>query len=51
MQTLPDGSRYNGRFDLPGDREAAAEAGISVEDNNAMIQWYATCDTEDQIEV
>ena len=40
--TMPDGSRYNGRFALPGDLEAAALAGIDTNDEQALSRWYAS---------
>lgn len=38
---MPDGSRYSGRFALPGDLEAAA-AGIDTSDEHALKRWYAS---------
>jgi uncharacterized protein YjbI with pentapeptide repeats len=42
---MPDGTRYDGRFGLSGDLEAAAEAGINGDD--ALAHWYTTCAVED----
>ena len=38
--TMPDGSRYNGRFNLEGDLANAEETGIDVDDANQMALWY-----------
>ncbi len=38
--TLPDGSLYDGRFNLAGDLERAAAEGIDTEDAAAMQRWY-----------
>lgn len=47
---MPDGSRYDGRFALPGDLEAAGEEGINVTDRDAMTQWYAGVSAEERVE-
>ena len=36
---MPDGSRYDGRFDLDGDREDAPKAGINPDDTEAMMRF------------
>jgi hypothetical protein len=38
---MPDGARYDGRYALPGDLEAAALAGLDPTDTDAMAHWYA----------
>ncbi len=38
--TLPDGNRYDGRFNLEGDIEFAAAAGIDISDAAAMAEYY-----------
>ncbi|MBN1313633.1 MAG: pentapeptide repeat-containing protein [Anaerolineae bacterium] len=37
---LPDGSRYNGRFNLDGDLANAEYTGIDVNDAEQMALWY-----------
>ncbi len=37
---LPDRSRYNGKFRLPGDIADAKEDGIDVSNDEAMAEWY-----------
>ncbi len=37
---MPDGNRYDGRFELPGDIEAARKAGIDTNDAEALARWY-----------
>src|SRR5574341_283571 len=37
---LPEGSRYNGRFNLVGDIQDAEEDGTDTEDPKAMAAWY-----------
>jgi uncharacterized protein YjbI with pentapeptide repeats len=37
---MPHGARYDGRFNLPGDIEAARLAGIDPDDEAAMADWY-----------
>jgi len=44
---MPDGTRYDGRFGLAGDVEAAADSGIDVTDPMEMSNWYATCNVAD----
>lgn len=39
--TMPDSSRYDGRFNLEGDIEAARKEGIDIDDPVAMARWYA----------
>jgi len=36
---MPDGSRYDGRFDLAGDREDAPKAGVDPDDPAAMARF------------
>lgn len=38
--TMPDGSRYDGRYNLPGDLEYARKKGTDVNDPEAMAQFY-----------
>lgn len=38
--TLPDGNYYDGRFNLEGDIEFAAAAGIDINDAAAMAEYY-----------
>jgi uncharacterized protein YjbI with pentapeptide repeats len=38
--TMPDGSIYNGRFDLPGDLEIAQSRGVDPGDEKAMADFY-----------
>jgi hypothetical protein len=38
--TMPNGERYNGRFNLSGDIEEAKEADIDISDPEAMADWY-----------
>lgn len=38
---MPDGSRYDGRFNLPGDISAAQMQGIDPDDPEALAHWYA----------
>ncbi|MBN1429133.1 MAG: pentapeptide repeat-containing protein [Anaerolineae bacterium] len=38
--TLPDGCRYNGRFNLEGDLANAGETGIDINDAEQMALWY-----------
>jgi uncharacterized protein YjbI with pentapeptide repeats len=42
--TLPDGTLYDGRFQLQGDLEEAEGAGIDTNDANAMQAFYAKQD-------
>ncbi len=37
--TMPDGSRYDGRYHLAGDYETAAEMGVDVDDPEIMSRW------------
>ena len=37
---MPDGSRYDGRYQLPGDLANAKERKISIEDDVAMADFY-----------
>jgi uncharacterized protein YjbI with pentapeptide repeats len=39
--TLPDGTRYDNRFNLPGDREDAPHAGVNPDDPVAMARFCA----------
>lgn len=39
--TLADGRRYDGRFDLDGDRRLAERLGFAGEDRTAMARFYA----------
>jgi uncharacterized protein YjbI with pentapeptide repeats len=41
---LPDGSEYDGRYELPGDLEDARTAGISLEDKEAMREFSRSKD-------
>jgi uncharacterized protein YjbI with pentapeptide repeats len=38
---LPDGSRYDGQFNLPGDIALASESGLDVDDAQVMARFYA----------
>ncbi len=38
--TLPNGSRYNGKFNLIGDLEDAKKDGVDVDNPTAMAAWY-----------
>ncbi|MCC6905065.1 MAG: pentapeptide repeat-containing protein [Anaerolineae bacterium] len=38
--TMPDGTRYDGRFNLPGDLRQALKSKIQVEDPAAMADFY-----------
>lgn len=38
---MPDGSRYDGWFNLPGDILAAQMQGIDSDDPEALACWYA----------
>lgn len=38
--TMPDGSRYNGRFNLPGDYRYAVRSGVDVTSPEAIAKWY-----------
>jgi len=38
--TMFDGSRYDGRFNLPGDVAQARLAGFDFEDSTAMARYY-----------
>lgn len=38
--TLPDGTRYNGRFNLEGDLANAEDTGINTNDPEQMALWY-----------
>lgn len=40
--TMPDGKRYDGRFDLEGDLQMAKRDGIDIDDPDAMARWYAS---------
>ena len=44
--TLPDGSRYDGHLDLPGDRDFAREMGIVGADSAAMARFYGVSSLE-----
>ena len=37
---LPDGSLYNGMYQLKGDIEKARERGINIDDDNKMAEFY-----------
>jgi uncharacterized protein YjbI with pentapeptide repeats len=37
---MPDGSRYDGRFNLPGDLETARAGHIDINDPDAMTEFY-----------
>jgi hypothetical protein len=37
---MPNGERYNGRFNLKGDIELAAQEGVDTTSNEAMAAWY-----------
>lgn len=39
--TLPDGTRYDGRYELAGDLEMAERDGVDTGDADAMAAWYA----------
>jgi len=39
--TMPDGNRYDGRFNLEGDIAFAREEGIKTDYSSAMARWYA----------
>lgn len=39
---LPDGSRYDGRFRLPGDLAAAREEGLDPDNERMMRDWYGS---------
>ena len=39
--TLPDGTRYDGRFNLAGDIENARADGVNTDDPAEMARWYA----------
>lgn len=39
--TMPDGSRYDGRFILAGDILVAQMQGIDPDDSEALARWYA----------
>lgn len=38
--TMPDGRRYDGRYNLAGDIQDAKEDGIDVDDDESMAAWY-----------
>ena len=38
--TMPDGSRYNGRFNLPGDFDYARRSKVNINSEEAMANWY-----------
>ncbi len=38
--TMPDGSRYDGRYNLPGDLRQAARVGVDCADALSMAGWY-----------
>lgn len=38
---MPDGSRYSGQFNLPGDLEMAKQRGVDITDQHALTRWYA----------
>jgi len=38
--TLPDGSRYDGRYNLKGDLQAALERGIDISDEANRITFF-----------
>ena len=42
--TMPDGNRYDGRFNLEGDIAFAREEGIKTDYSSAMARWYAGAD-------
>jgi uncharacterized protein YjbI with pentapeptide repeats len=37
---MPDGQRYNGKFNLAGDREIATREGVSPDDEAGMANFY-----------
>jgi hypothetical protein len=37
---MPDGSRYDGRYNLPGDLRQAARVGVDCADASSMAEWY-----------
>lgn len=39
--TLPDGSRYDGRFQLQRDISQARTDGVAIDDPEALARWYA----------
>ena len=39
--TMPDGNRYDGRFNLNGDIELARKEDIDPDNAEAMARWYA----------
>ena len=39
--TMPDGNRYDGRFNLHGDIELARKEDIDPDNAEAMARWYA----------
>lgn len=38
--TMPDGKKYNGRYQLPGDLQTAKRAGFNINDPVAMARFY-----------
>ena len=40
--TMPDGSYYDGRFNLEGDIELARKQGVNTDDPEAMALWFAS---------
>lgn len=43
---MPDGSRYDGRFNLPGDLESARANHIDINDPDAMTEFYGVASTK-----
>ncbi len=41
LYAMTDRQRYDGRYDLAGDRDMAGRLGFSVEDTTAMARFYA----------
>jgi uncharacterized protein YjbI with pentapeptide repeats len=39
--TLPDGSKYDGRFNLKGDLDLARKDGVDTDNPEMMARWYA----------
>lgn len=40
--TLPDGTRYDGRYNLPGDRQDAAKYGYNRNDPEDRAKFYGS---------
>jgi len=38
---MPDGNRYDGRFNFKGDIEQVREDGVDTDDFEVMARWYA----------